>query len=197
MELAVLGASGATGRELVRQALRRGHAVTAISRTPVPGVPHVPADVHDRDAVAAALDGRKIVLSGLGNVRGATPGVLTAGARAIVAAGPERVVWLGAFGTGPSAAAAGPATRTLLRMLGDLPDKLAADEAVLRAGGTVFHAGPLTTGPLSASARTVSLDAVPRRLFPARISRATVAALMLDEAERPAFAGAIAVPLTT
>jgi hypothetical protein len=32
-------------------------------------------------------------------------------------------------------------------------------------------------------------------LFPARVSRATVAAAMLDEAETPRFPGVIAVPL--
>jgi uncharacterized protein len=197
VDLTILGASGATGRELIRQALRRGHTVTAISRTPVADVPHVAADVRDPAAIAAALAGRKIVLSGLGNVRGAAPGVLTAGARALGTAAPERIVWLGAFGSGPSAAAAGPAIRTVLRLLGDLPDKVTADETILRAGGTVFHAGPLTNGPLSAAPRTVSLDAVPRKLFPARISRATVAALMLDEAENPSHSGAIAIPLTT
>jgi hypothetical protein len=65
---------------------------------------------------------------------------------------------------------------------------------VLRAGGTVFHAGPLTNGPLSPDRRTVGLDAYPRRLFPASVSRATVAAAMLDEAEAPRYAGTIAVP---
>jgi hypothetical protein len=43
--------------------------------------------------------------------------------------------------------------------------------------------------------RTVGLDAVPRRLFPAGASRATVAAATLDEAEDPRFAGTIAIPL--
>ncbi|WP_305787224.1 NAD(P)-dependent oxidoreductase [Symbioplanes lichenis] len=196
MDLTILGASGATGRELIRQALERGHTVTAISRSPVPGVLHVAADVRDSTAIAAALAGRATILSGLGNVRGADPGVLTAGARAVVAARPERIVWLGAFGSGPSAAAAGPVIRAVLRMLGDLPDKVAADALVLRAGGTVFHAGPLTNGPLSDTPRTAELDAAPRRLFPARVSRATVAAAMLDEAEKPAHAGTIALPLT-
>jgi hypothetical protein len=41
----------------------------------------------------------------------------------------------------------------------------------------------------------VGLDAYPRRLFPASVSRATVAAAMLDEAESPRYAGAIAIPL--
>ena len=36
--------------------------------------------------------------------------------------------------------------------------------------------GPLTDGPLSPTRRAVGLDAYPGRLFPAKVSRATVAA---------------------
>jgi uncharacterized protein len=203
VELTILGASGATGRELTRQALERGHTVTAIARTPdriaAPDssrLIRVAADVRDPRSIAAALTGQKIVLSGLGNAGGDKPGVLTAGARAVVAAQPQQVIWLGAYGTGPSARAAGAATRTLLKMLGaELADKVTADAAVLAAGGTVFHAGPLSAGPLSATRRTVGLDKTPKRIFPARVSRATVAAAMLDEAENPAYPGAVAIPL--
>ncbi|MFI1993495.1 NAD(P)-dependent oxidoreductase [Actinoplanes sp. NPDC020271] len=201
VEITVLGASGATGRELIRQALGRGHAVVAIARTPErlsefdsPLLTRVAADVRDPDGIAAALTGRDVVVSGLGIARGDKPGALVAGARAL--AGVPRVVWLGAFGTGPSARVAGPVTRTLLRMLGDqLADKVAADAMVMEADGTVFHAGPLSNGPLSATRRTAGLADAPKRLFPAMVSRATVAAAMLDEAEDPAYAGRVALPL--
>jgi len=203
MELTILAASGATGLELTRQALERGHTVTAIARTPdriaVPDssrLIRVAADVRDPHSIASALAGRKTVLSGLGNASGDQPGTLTAGARAVVAAQPHRVIWLGAFGTGPSARAAGAATRTLLKLMGaELVDKVTADAAVLAAAGTVFHAGPMSNGPLAPTRRTVGLDAAPKRFFPARVSRATVAAAMLDEAEDPAFPGTIAFPL--
>jgi uncharacterized protein len=203
MNLTILGATGATGRELVRQAIDRGHTVTAIARHPERlGIPtdrliQVAADVLDSDAMAASLTGSKTVLSGLGNVSGQDPRVLSAGARAVVAADPERIIWLGAFGTGSSAPAAGPLTRTLLRLVlrSELGDKVAADGVVLAAGGTVFHAGPLTNKALSETRRTLELNAVPRRAFPARISRATVAAAMLDEAEGPAHYGTTLVPL--
>lgn len=201
MEITVLGASGATGRELTRQALERGHSVVAIARTPAkivdfdsPLLTRVAADVLDPGSIAAALRGRDVVVSGLGIARGDKPGVLLAGARAL--AGVPRVVWLGAFGTGPSARAAGPVTRGILRMLGDqLPDKVAGDAIVLDAGGTVFHAGPLSNKALGPSRRTVGLGDAPKRLLPSMVSRATVAAAMLDEAENPVFAGGIAVPL--
>lgn len=193
LEVTVLGATGATGLELTRQALDRGYAVVAVARRPeriaLPDSARLirrAADVRDPPAIAAALRGSAIVLSGLGVARREQADVLLAGARAVVAARPGRIVWLGAFGTGPSAQTAGPVTRALLRLvLGrELPDKVAADTLVLAAGGTLVHAGPLTNHTLSPSRRTVPLDRVPQRLLPAFVGRATVAAAMLDAAEQ-------------
>jgi uncharacterized protein len=203
VELTILAASGATGRELTRQALERGHTVTAIARAParIAGpdsaqLTRVSADVYDPDSVQAALRDGQVVLSGLGVAGGDPPGTLTAGARAVTGAYPERIVWLGAVGTGASAQAGGWLVRTMFRAMGaKLTDKVTADTIVLDAGGTVFHAGPLGDGPVSPTRRTVGLETAPRRLFPARVSRGTVAAAMLDEAEHPQFTGMIAIPL--
>lgn len=203
MNITILGASGGVGLALTRQALERGHAVTAIARTParitVPDSPlltRVAADVRDPGLIARALHGSEIVLSGLGVAKGDEPGTLEAGTRAVIDAHPGLIIWLGAFGTGPSARAAGFATRTLLKAMGaELADKLAADAAVLEAGGTVFHSGPFSGGPVSATRRTVGLDEAPRRFFPARVSRETVAAAMLDEAHDRRFPGRVAIPL--
>ncbi len=204
MKLAILGASGGTGRELVEQALARGHEVIALLRDPArsgfdphPRLRLVRVDVCEPASLRQALEADVTLLSALGIGKRGRPGVLTAGARAVVAARPARVIWLGAFGTGQTASQGGWAVRWLLALvLGkEVPDKVEADTTVLRAGGTVFHAGPLGQEPVSALRRTVSPDEAPRRLFPAGIGRATVAAAMLDEAESPRFASAIAVPL--
>lgn len=204
MHLTVLGATGATGAELVRQGLERGHSVTAIARDPSrvraggERLTAVAGDVTDAASIARAVEPGTVVVSGLGASKGAAPGTLTAGARAVVAAGPERIVWLGAYGTGTSAAAAGAPTRALLKVVmgSEVPDKVSADAAVLAAGGTVLHAGPLSDKPASPDRRTVGLDQAPRKFFPASVSRATVAAAMLDEAETPRFAGRTALPLS-
>lgn len=204
MELTILGATGATGRELTRQALERGHRVRAIARHPEridaadgADLVRVAGDVLDDGSIQRALEGSAVVLSGLGITKGDSSHTLTAGARAVTAAAPERILWLGAIGTGESAAAAGPLARTLLKafMGAEYPEKAAADGIVLAAAGTVFHAGPLSNGPLSTTRRTVLLADAPRRLFPAGISRATVAAAMLDEAEHPELRSGLVVPL--
>ncbi|MEV0528928.1 NAD(P)-binding oxidoreductase [Streptomyces sp. NPDC050439] len=200
MNLTVLAASGRTGMALTRQALRRGHTVTAVARTPerialpdTPNLRKMAGDVNDAASIAAAVDGSSVVLSALGTD---TAGILLTGARAVIAAGPQRVIWLGAYGTGKSAEAAGEGASVLAKVLGDrLADKVAADNAVLAAGGTVFHAGMLADGPESPRRRTVGLEAGPPFDLGAKVSRETVAAAMLDEAEAPGFDGAVALPL--
>jgi hypothetical protein len=200
MDLTILAASGRTGLALTRQALRRGHTVTAVARDPgriaLAGstrLRKVAGDVEDPESIAAVVNGDSVVLSGLGTDRA---GVLPAGAKAVVAAGPRRIIWLGAYGTGKSAEVAGEAAGVLGKLLGDrLGDKVEADDTVLAAGGTVFHAGVLTDGPESPGRRTVGLDAAPPFDLGAKVSRETVAAAMLDEAEIPRFVGEVALPL--
>ncbi len=203
--LAVLGATGATGQLLVTQALARGHTVTVMARNPArlelpdsDRVLRVVADVHDPASITAGLTGVDVLLSGLGATKGDPGATLSAGAHAVIDAGGPRIIWLGAFGTGPSADTAGALTRTILALAlhGELRDKVDADTAVLRAGGTVFHAGPLTRGVLSPTRRTLTLAEVPRRLFPRSVSRATVAAAMLDEAESACRPGRLLVPVS-
>ncbi|MDJ0392433.1 SDR family oxidoreductase [Rhodococcus sp. G-MC3] len=203
MHITVLGASGATGRHLTEHALERGHTVVAIARNTdridlpdSPGLTKVSGDVFDAASIVRAVMPGTILISGLGVAMGSR-GTLEAGARAAVDARPDRIIWLGAYGTGSSAAAAGPLTRWVLRrvMGKELGDKVAADSTVIRAGGTVFHAGPLTDKPLTVPGRTVDLADAPHRVFPATISRASVAAAMITEAESTTHPGATVVPL--
>jgi uncharacterized protein len=205
MRIAVLGASGATGRELVTQALERGHSVVALARDPTrldvapsPALEVAQADVMKPASVSAALEGVDAVLSGLGIRKGDPAGTLTAGARALAAARPPRMVWLGALGAGASTGKAGLAYGLIMRIVtgSELADKRQADEVAAAAGATLVHPGPLTDGPLSPTRTTVTLPAFKRpRPMPARVSRATVAAAMLDEAEQNHHAGQVVVPL--
>ena len=79
MKLTIFGATGATGTDLVSQALAAGHEVTAVvrdaRRLQVPAHPRlrvVTADVMEPAAVAPATDGADAVISAIGP-RGAGP----------------------------------------------------------------------------------------------------------------------------
>lgn len=205
MRIAVVGASGATGRELVKQALERGHSVVAVARDPSrldaalsPGLEVAQADVMKPASVTAALEGVDAVVSGLGIRKGDPAGTLTAGAQALVAAHPPRMVWLGSLGAGASTGKAGVVYGLIMRVVAgsELSDKRQADDVAIEAGATLGHPGPLTDGALSPTRKTVTLSAFKRpHPMPARVSRATVAAAMLDEAEQGQNPGAVVVPL--
>lgn len=75
MKLLIVGATGGTGRELVRQALEQGHTVTALVRTPRKlALQHerlavIQGNVLDAGAVERAVRGQEAVLSALGHKR--------------------------------------------------------------------------------------------------------------------------------
>ena len=205
MHLAVLAASGAVGRLLTQQALERGHTVTAIARSPqnvllAPSarLTLLQGDVRDPDSIARGIADADAVLSGLGVSKG-DHDTLLRGATALIRGRAVRIMWLGAYGTGPSAHQAGYVTRGILALAlrGEIADKVAADTAILTAGGTVMHASRLTNGPISQKYRVVPLADVPRRLWLGGISRATVAAAMIDEAENGSPPSSVIVPLSS
>ena len=75
MKIAVLGATGRTGRPLVEELLRRGHHVVAVVRDPAgaglpDGVELVPGDVRDADVLRRAVAGADAVVSAPGPRKG-------------------------------------------------------------------------------------------------------------------------------
>ena len=110
----IVGATGGTGRELVTQALARGHAVTALVRNPAAlGVTHpqlriVQGNILDYASVAAAVKGQEAVVSALGHKRFFSPSRILSGGTghlllAMEAEGVERFVCETALGIGDSA----------------------------------------------------------------------------------------------
>ena len=113
MRVLILGASGGTGRELVLQALARGHAVTAFVRKP--SRIHVRdtrltiavGDVRDYPSLDRAVRNQDAVLSALGHKRWFYPNrILSEGTRNLVrameAAGVRRLVCETALGVADS-----------------------------------------------------------------------------------------------
>lgn len=109
MQIALLGASGFIGSALRREALARGHQVTAIVTNPkkIEAAPHlrvVQADVTATDALATALRGHDAVLSAFsGHAQADTLGYYLQGFRSIVAAtrqaGVARLLLVGGAGS--------------------------------------------------------------------------------------------------
>ncbi|NVM99138.1 NAD(P)-dependent oxidoreductase [Arthrobacter sp. SDTb3-6] len=106
MKIAIFGATGMVGSQIAAEAVRRGHEVTAISRSggPVPGVPSatpLAADQADAGAVAAVAKTNDAVVLATGPSRtGADHQLwLDATATAMANVGSTRTMVVGGAGT--------------------------------------------------------------------------------------------------
>lgn len=92
MKITVFGATGQTGRQVVRQALDMGYEVTAVVRDPGRlGLAHerlhtVRADILDPDSIGPAVSGSDAVISALGATSRKPTSICEAGVRSIIAA---------------------------------------------------------------------------------------------------------------
>lgn len=217
MKITVVGATGATGSEVLRQAIERGHDVRAVVRSPqhlsidVPWVAMDLASDPDPDMLASALAGQDAVVSALGPRSRADAGVAAPATAALIAAmtaaGVRRLVVISAapIGTVPSPGRPnpprhdpgdGPLVRYLLnpivkRVYRDVYADLARMEDAVRAGGrdwTIVRPPRLLDGPRTGSYRT-STKANLRG--GASIRRADLADAMLDALDLPATVGAV------
>jgi uncharacterized protein YbjT (DUF2867 family) len=205
VNLVILGATGATGRLLVDQALERGHDVVAYVRRPDalperPGLRVVGGQLSDEPALRSALAGADAVLCAIGPKRvtelvGADlmQRTLPTVAAAMAAAGVRRLVLLSAFGVGNTFSAASPLAKvafgTMVRSV--YRDKEVAESRLATSGGDVTTVYPvvLTNGPPDDTAVVRDAATVERVSGMPRVSRATVATAMLDAAEDPGSVG--------
>lgn len=202
MRIAVLGATGKVGRLIVEQAVERGHEVVALVRRPevYARSGQGPVEVRRSDVTEPEsfpdLTDVGVVISALGISKGDGPGTLVSGAK-LLAGLPVRTLSLGALGSGVSTGAGGGMYQAIMKMFvgRQLQEKADADKIALDGGATVFHAPDLQVGGISAARRNIPLDDYPKPFWLPRVSRATAAALMLDEAEHPTRDAKILVPV--
>ncbi len=107
--IAVFGAGGRIGRQIVREADNRGHSVTAVVRNPdslslrPARVQVVRGDILDPADVLAAAAGHDAVISAIGPGPGADPQVLVSAARSLLdalpRAGVSRLIVVGGAGS--------------------------------------------------------------------------------------------------
>jgi len=108
MRLVIFGATGATGRHVIEQALKLGHNVTAIVRAPGafamshPKLKTTQAELHDPAAMRLAVQNQDVIISVLGVRKGGSSTICADGAKSILAAmaatGTRRLVALSAYG---------------------------------------------------------------------------------------------------
>jgi uncharacterized protein YbjT (DUF2867 family) len=188
MNLAVLGATGRTGRLVVDQALAAGHTVTALVRSPEKltadnaNLRLVTGEATDTSAVSRALEGADAVISTLGGsgsvIANSTPAIVAAARQT----GVSRVVVLSSFAVERDRLNA--VSRLLSGLvIGPVIKDHSAGENVLRKSDldwTIVYASILTDGPASGSVEV--LPEGTKRRMSAKISRADVAAWLVQAA---------------
>jgi uncharacterized protein YbjT (DUF2867 family) len=188
MNLAVLGATGRTGRLVVDQALAAGHTVTALVRSPEKlttgnaNLRVVTGEATDTSAVSRALEGADAVISTLGGpgsvIADSTPAIVAAARQT----GVSRVVVLSSFAVERDRLSAVSRLLSGLAIGPVIKDKTAG-ENVLRQSDldwTIVYASLLTDGPATGSVAVLP-ESVKRRMSE-KISRADVAAWMVQAA---------------
>ena len=195
MRVLIFGASGRTGRELVRQALAAGHEVTAFVRNPaaLAATEHLriaAGDVHDPAAVNIAMSEQDAVLSALGGTI-SDENLLPRSMERILAAmkrhAVRRLIVLGAAGSVESTLSRLPplmrlAFRVFMGTLLKKPFKAQREmQQLIRASGTewtIVQPPRLINKPATGKIR-VDADALPEKGL--RIARADLAAFMLAQ----------------
>ncbi len=191
MNVLIFGATGDTGRELVKQALGQGHTVTGFSRhanelkNPFPEVRVIQADVTDMATVDQSVQGQDAVLSALGSSSLKRNPALTKGVENIVRAMEQhnvrRLVYQSSLGVGDSRERVGFLIRYIIiplvlrNAISDHEDK----ERIIKQSNlnwVIVRPAGLRNEPLTGEYR-VGEDLE----FGARISRADVADFMLKQ----------------
>lgn len=202
MKILVFGASGATGRELVRRGLAAGHQISAFVRNPssfteAPGLRVIQGDVFDPEQVAAAIQGQDAIFTALG-ARTLGPNDLLPKASANIVAGMKRhglrrLIVLGASGaSGDAGKYSSGLQRLLLRVLKHTLLKYpfinsAIQQQQVEASGldyTIVLPPRLTNGPAVGKYRMLP-DGLPRG--GATLSRADLAEFMLKQLSDPTW----------
>ncbi|TVQ24899.1 MAG: SDR family oxidoreductase [Spirochaetaceae bacterium] len=191
MKIAIFGATGGIGRELIAQSLRRGHAVTAFVRDPArlqeytDRITVLTGDIFDADGVARAVEGQDAVICALGSKDLKKTSVRATGTSNIIQGmkqkGVERLIVVSAMGIGSSWNTLSLFNRLFFAtLLKNTRSDHEAQEAVVTASGlkwTIVRPSGLVDTP-GTGVYSLGEDI---RARTSKISRADVADLMLNE----------------
>lgn len=192
MQLAIFGASGATGRHLLRQALDAGHTVTVLLRSaealPIEHarLTRIVGQLDHPATMRTVVQGAEAVISVLGTRKGGAQNICSDAMRHILpamqAAGVRRLIALSAYGASETGKASCWIRFVRTAIAAKMRDKDAM-EALVRASTTdwtLVRPPALTNGRADGAYRS-STTLKPGLM--GRISRANLAAFMLRAAE--------------
>lgn len=192
MKVLVLGATGGTGRLIVRDAVAKGHSAVALvrskARADLPEAQLIEGDARDEIVLERALDGCDVVVSALGTGMGFRKVTLLAEAtRALILAmtrsGVPRLVCISALGVGDSRGHGGFVFDRLFQplLLSQAYKDKGHQEAAIRASSldwVIVRPGMLTNDPARGSFRAiVDLAGVKG----GKIARADVARFVVEQ----------------
>lgn len=192
MRIAVFGATGGTGRQVVEQALTAGHAVVALARDPArlalqdARLTVVQGDVLDRSRVDETIAGADVVIVSLGNTANNPDYIVSRGTEVIVdamtsAGGPRRLIVVSSLGVGESRDQVPFAFKMLMNtVLKKAMEDKERQETLVKASGfdwIIVRPGGLTNGPATGSYKS----GVDVKLTAGQVSRADVAAFVLQQ----------------
>ena len=205
MQLLILGATGPTGQQLVRQALERSHRVTVLVRNPAKlNLTHenlivITGDTLDEATLIKVLKEKEAVLSALGRGKSLKPcNLMTKAVTNLISSmkstNVNRVVLLSAFGVGETFAQANFIQRFIFRtfLKSIYGDKTIADSMLRHSpfDWTLAYPVMLTNGPSSGNYKVG--ETLPMKGMP-KISRADVADFMLQQLTDATYLKKIAV----
>ncbi|ROR91083.1 putative NADH-flavin reductase [Nocardioides aurantiacus] len=196
LALAVLGATGATGRHVVTNALARGHRVVALVRrpgslAPAPGLrEHLWADLADAAGLGAALAGVDAVISTLGGAEKGPTSVCTEAMRstvpAMAAAGVKRLIVVSAHGVLETHDSSLYSKAVWAGVADRMRDKESMEPLITASGLDWTIVRPPKLSEHAANGKYATGTDTSVRLW-SSIGRADLADFLLDEAEVPRY----------
>ena len=192
MKIFVLGATGGTGRLIVRDAVANGHSVVALvrstARADLPGADLIKGDARDEGTLGRALNDSDAVVSALGTGMGFREvSLLTVATQALVTAmkrtGVRRLVCISALGVGDSRRHGGFVFDRLFQplLLSHAYKDKERQEAAIRASSldwVVVRPAQLTNDPARGSVRAATDLA---SVNGGKIARADVAKFVVEQ----------------
>lgn len=193
MRIAVFGATGGTGLQIVQQALDKDYDVTALVRSLAKmriddaGLRIVTGDVLDPQKVQATIEGADAVICSLGTTANNPDDLLEPATRSIIAAmheaGIRRLIVISSMGVGDSIEQVGFMFRTLMKtVMKDAIEQKERQETAVRESNldwTIIRPGGLTDGPYTGQ-YAAGTDP---KIKAGQVSRADVASFVLEQLE--------------